>query len=325
HMLEYINIYNNRKEKVIPNVFLNGTASYEVLRGLFEGLIESDGNVKNNSICFDSTSKDLINQMQHLCLMIGLSANVGYTLTPQQRGSYSENGKDLTRLHIISKNLCPQLNYTFWVNNWKGNIYCAEVKNNTLYVRRNGIPVWSGNSVLEHAQVSFGIVGVARVFTHELARHRSGCAISQESLRFVRLTDIDVVLSPEIPLRFLADEKAELVMEEMMDYVEKGEELQKKMSDIFGLDNRTDFGEKKIITSWMRRIAPIGLATHLVWSCNLRALRHILEMRTSVHAEEEIRKVFDQIGFIVKKKFPSVFQDFERSSNGEWVTENSKI
>ena len=45
-------------------------------------------------------------------------------------------------------------------------------------------------SVLEHVSFSFVLHNVSRVMTHELARHRPGVAISQESLRFVRLADI---------------------------------------------------------------------------------------------------------------------------------------
>ena len=45
-------------------------------------------------------------------------------------------------------------------------------------------------SVLEHGNASFVFADVSRVFTHELVRHRAGCAYSQESLRFVRLTDL---------------------------------------------------------------------------------------------------------------------------------------
>ena len=42
-------------------------------------------------------------------------------------------------------------------------------------------------SVLEHVSFSFVLHNVSRVATHELVRHRPGVAISQESLRFVRL------------------------------------------------------------------------------------------------------------------------------------------
>ena len=45
-------------------------------------------------------------------------------------------------------------------------------------------------SVLEHVTYSFVFHNVIRVLTHELVRHRPGVAISQESMRFVRLDDI---------------------------------------------------------------------------------------------------------------------------------------
>ncbi len=57
-------------------------------------------------------------------------------------------------------------------------------------------------SVLEHANYSFALREVSRVFTHELVRHRAGSAFSQESLRYVRLTDIGFRVPPALePLR----------------------------------------------------------------------------------------------------------------------------
>ena len=51
-------------------------------------------------------------------------------------------------------------------------------------------------SVLEHANFTFVFHRVSRVFTHELVRHRAGSAFSQESLRYVRLTDIGFRVPP---------------------------------------------------------------------------------------------------------------------------------
>src|SRR5258707_9402501 len=45
-------------------------------------------------------------------------------------------------------------------------------------------------SVLEHVSFSFALHNVSRYFSHEMVLHRPGTAISQESLRFVRLKDI---------------------------------------------------------------------------------------------------------------------------------------
>src|SRR5256884_4406125 len=41
-------------------------------------------------------------------------------------------------------------------------------------------------SVAEHGLVNFVMIGVSRVMTHELVRHRVGVAVSQEILRYAR-------------------------------------------------------------------------------------------------------------------------------------------
>jgi len=160
-------------------------------------------------------------------------------------------------------------------------------------------------SVLEHVTFNFVFADVSRVFTHELVRHRAGVAISQESLRFVRLTDIGLMM----PSVFANDPE---VVERCSKYVEEGEELQRWLAEHFGLDNPgTKFSFKKKVTSAMRRFAPIGLATSIGWSANARALRWVLEARTDPGAEEEIRLVFGKVGEIVCTKYPNIFRDFK--------------
>ena len=61
----------------------------------------------------------------------------------------------------------------------------------------------------------------------------------------------------------------------------------------------------------MRRIAPIGLATNIGWSCNMRTLRHVIEMRTDPGAEEEIRIVFSKVADIAIERWPNLFADYE--------------
>src|SRR5208283_5834058 len=53
-------------------------------------------------------------------------------------------------------------------------------------------------SIFEHATCTFAFLNVSRVFTHELVRHRVGVAISQESLRYVRPTDLGLWLPPDL-------------------------------------------------------------------------------------------------------------------------------
>ncbi len=178
-------------------------------------------------------------------------------------------------------------------------------------------------SVLEHASVSFLIYNVSRVFTHELVRHRVGTAFSQESLRFVRLTDIDFWIP-----RILKDEDNDAgegvaLIKTVIEYLESAQE---KLAKIYQIDERKSFAMKKKLTSAFRRIAPMGVATCIVFSMNLRTARHLIPLRTSRHSEEEIRLVFSQIAEILVERFPNVFQDFHfRRVSGykEWYAENA--
>lgn len=178
-------------------------------------------------------------------------------------------------------------------------------------------------SVLEHVVVNFMFCDVSRVFTHELVRHRAGVAISQESLRYVRLDK----LKGYLPDCFVEHPYIKVFMKETFEILERA---QKECARYFKLDEEKNFGIKKQITSAMRRLAPIGLATNIGWSANLRTLRHIIPLRTHHSAEEEIRKVFVEVGHMMKKRYPNVFQDFILNktiddSIGEWGCVHEKI
>ena len=158
-------------------------------------------------------------------------------------------------------------------------------------------------SVLEHGTVNFFFADVSRVFTHELVRHRVGTAMSQESLRYVRLTDLDYYA----PLCIQENDQAMTLFAKTFEELSK---LQKELSDIYDLDTMDSFGDKKEVTSAIRRLAPIGLATNIGWTTNIRNLRHVIEMRTDPSAEEEIRLVFSQVAQLAIKRWPKLFGDY---------------
>src|ERR1700719_692829 len=171
-------------------------------------------------------------------------------------------------------------------------------------------------SVLEHANYSFAIRNCSRVFTHELIRHRAGSAFSQESLRYVRLTDIGFRVPPAL----------EPVRERVLSIVEQLEEFQRDAAETLGIDDEGGpFHVKKEVTSALRRLAPIGLSTDILWTANARTLRHVIEMRTAEGAEEELRSVFDDVARIMQTEAPNLFQDFVRQDDGSWVPEHRKV
>ncbi|MGH2880536.1 MAG: FAD-dependent thymidylate synthase [Solirubrobacteraceae bacterium] len=171
-------------------------------------------------------------------------------------------------------------------------------------------------SVLEHASWTFVLHEVSRAFTHELVRHRVGCALSQESLRYVRLVDIGFRVPPALqPLR-----------ERVLSVVEQLEDLQISAANALGVDGEdVPFAIKKEITSALRRLAPIGLSTDVVWTANARTLRHVIELRTDPGAEEEMRLVFDRVAQIARAQAPEIFQDFTRTDDGAWIPAFRKV
>jgi thymidylate synthase (FAD) len=171
-------------------------------------------------------------------------------------------------------------------------------------------------SVLEHANYSFALRNVSRVFTHELVRHRAGSAFSQESLRYVRLADIGFRVPPAL----------EPVRDQVLSIVEQLEEFQVSAAGELGIDEEgVPFHVKKEVTSALRRLAPIGLSTDIVWTANARTLRHVIEMRTAPGAEEELRSVFEKVARIMQAEAPGLFQDFAQDEEGSWVPEYRKV
>ena len=176
---------------------------------------------------------------------------------------------------------------------------------------RQGNDVYLGNivdvghgSVLEHGFMNFIFADVSRVVTHELVRHRAGTAISQESLRFVRLDK----LSAYVPTHIRESEQG---MEIFTKTYEQLEAIQQQLAEVYDIDNEKKFDVKKKLTSAFRRMAPDGVATTIGWSCNFRTLRHVIEHRTDRHAEEEIRFLFAKVYAVVNERYPNMFADYE--------------
>lgn len=197
-------------------------------------------------------------------------------------------------------------------------------------------------SVFEHLTLNFVVTDCSRVYTHEQVRHRPGWAYSQTSGRFCRGEEIHVVSDPilapvqdqadvmiaalEVEYKHwcnrmglngyaklrdaLANEVSPGVWEHPPDEKVREEAVRlgmvpnKKTCDL-----EMPFDRAKLITSALRRYLPNGQANEMGMSCNIRALRHTIAIRTQRFAEWEIRLIFNQVYQIVKKKFPAMVAD----------------
>ena len=146
-------------------------------------------------------------------------------------------------------------------------------------------------SVLEHASMTFRIV-TNRGVTHELVRHRIGCAYSQESTRYVNYQKKGIqFINPSIINP--TSEEYDIIKKSWQEAADHYNELISK-------------GAKPELA---RTVLPNGLKTEIVVTMDCRALRHFFELRCSKKSHPEIRFIAFAMLKICKEIASSVFGD----------------
>ena len=174
--------------------------------------------------------------------------------------------------------------------------------------------IFSGHgSVLEHACFTFLLWGVSRSFTHELVRHRAGVGYSQVSQRYVSGRVLRFVEREE----YQKDKKLHEMFEVRIDraykeYSEMADFLYNRQSKgykILSGEQKTDLRKK--VQQVARSVLPNETEAPIIVTANIRAWRHMINMRASDHAEVEIRRVFFNIYKLLKDLAPKLFKDFK--------------
>lgn len=136
---------------------------------------------------------------------------------------------------------------------------------------------------------------------------------------------VDRLLAKCDPAKHLALRK-QLTRSVFAQAFRKQEAAYRVMEAIWDMDESDhNFAYKKKVTSMMRRIVGLGVATGGVWSGNVRALRHVLTMRCSSVAEEEILHVFSRIAKRMQEQEPLLFGDFYQNDEGYWMPKYVKV
>jgi thymidylate synthase (FAD) len=168
-------------------------------------------------------------------------------------------------------------------------------------------------SVLEHASFSFLLYGISRSVTHELVRHRAGTGFSQISQRYVSGSVLRFVERHE----YGDDEELHRLFEERADRAAAGyEEMAQRLLDrqeggasMLTADYKTD--ARKKVQQTARSLLPNETEAPMVFTGNVRALRHIIEMRADAHAESEIRNLALRLFLCLRTVDPILFGDYE--------------
>lgn len=168
-------------------------------------------------------------------------------------------------------------------------------------------------SVLEHASFSFLLYGLSRSVTHELVRHRAGTGFSQVSQRYVSGSVLRFVERPEYQddgeLHRLFEERISRAAAEYEEMAGRLLERQEGGAAMLSADYKTD--ARKKVQQTARSLLPNETEAPMVFTGNVRALRHVIEMRADAHAESEIRALALRLFLCLRAADPILFGDYE--------------
>ena len=309
---------NENDEKVIPQGLLM-SMNTEECNALLNGLLDSDGCRVGTSDVFDSTSADLRGQFQQLALHCGFAANEVEGTTCEAGSEKEIGGVKFTtkatrkRLCVNRKSLRPEVNKKASTNQrvtrevqYDGMVYCATVPNHTLYVRRNGKTVWSGNSsIIEHATATLYFTGVSRAFLTELTRHRH-LSFSVRSQRFVNEAGANIVLPPIYRSNNAEPGTALFKTAELLEGI-----AQDLDSHYEGLveEAAIDGHKRKQAREAARAILPSMTETKMTVTGNLRAWLEVIDRRTAPDADAELQEVMGMAREALRPLAPTIFKE----------------
>ena len=161
-LFHYLRQFGKASDKFIPSDIKS--LSKDLLEVLFDYYIKGDGHVYGRTgkgLSATTISIRLRDDLQEIALKIGMSAY--YKLGRKKGASFLSPGykykktykqsEDSWIIYFIRKNIHTVLPSTIKKNNYieswldfNGKVFSLAVPNHVIYVRRNGIPVWCGNS-----------------------------------------------------------------------------------------------------------------------------------------------------------------------------------
>jgi len=235
--------------------------------------IDKKGHVK-----LYTTSKTLADQLQMIVFIAGYSAAIWEDDRVGQ--THFINGNKVKHNHI-----CYVVSLSTSYRNmecvikkdkhfsevfYDDDVYCVEVINHVIFVRRNGIAVWCGNC------------------SHQLVRFRHA-SFSQQSQRYVTFNkEFEYITPPSIA----ADPELLSNYESHLNMVHK---LYEK------------FVQRGIPAEDARFIAPNACETKIIVTMNAREIHHACSLRECNHAQWEIKELFETMNKLVKPVAPVTF------------------
>jgi hypothetical protein len=172
----YLKQFGGANEKFIHRDLLNNLSERQ-LKLLLEYYLLGDGSKEQTGEYIRkrayTVSKQLADDLMELAFKIGNAASIKNRGLRTPKVSLNENGDeriikpnfDSYQIGFYEKNskhnkLTPLVKSNKITKEFYDNyVYCVEVENHIIYVRRNGKPMWIGNSHLKDLEILNGVVG----------------------------------------------------------------------------------------------------------------------------------------------------------------------
>ena len=238
-----------------------------------------DGSKSNIYGKLYTSSKKLMDDLECISMIAGLSTHTFLRNDYHEGSEIIINGNRVkcnANGYVI--NLTDKYNKTPYIDVrdsvsekvYNGNVYCVNVRNHIIMVKRNGVAIWCGNCI------------------GQLTRHRllSFCI---ESARYNNYKDGIKIIVPA-------------------DMTEAGYETW-RASCIVAESAYLDLLDKGCKPETARSVLPSCLATSIVCGGNIREWRHVFELRISRHSQVDIREVMKELLTKFYMNYPVFFAD----------------
>ena len=194
---------------------------------------------------------------------------------------------------------------------YDGEIHCVETPNGTLYVRRNGYPVFCGNTPFEHNSFRFHIrcpLFVAR----EWFRHRIS-SFNEFSMRYAKPTDEFYIPEPD-DVRTQVGKPGSYSFEPVDP--ELADRTREELREVYehAYSTYESLVEAGVARELARSVIPVGAYTEFYWTVNARALMNFISLRAHETAQREIQRYAEACETFFAEKMPVTHKAFVDSN-----------
>lgn len=317
------NTYTESKDRCFPRELI-ANADIETAKALLDGYIQGDGSIsRTGKITATTVSRQIVDDLQELAAKCGMAAT---ETAPSIDRSSSFGNRTLYKVTIYrNRNLRPRIGWTHEarkrqvkVVQYEGKIHCVTVPNGTLYVRRNGKPMWSGNSPFEHSYFTFYVKAPIFVWREHM-RHRIGFSYNEESGRYK-------VLDPEF---YVPTKDRKLVQIGKTGHYEFVEGTNTQYAIVLTTLKRncknsyTDYLQmlnNNVAKEVARMALPVNIYSSAYVSMNARSLMNFLSLRQHVegshfpsYPQREIEMVAEEYEKCFAETMPLTYEAFKKN------------